>query len=1110
MPATRMKYQLTKGLRTDVDETQLEDGQLKVAVNSRMYSDGRVTRVKGATLITTKSSRARGYYQYQTKYGRKFHVYCLEDKVILSGEGGTFSYTPQSNRDRVVADPTLVFCARYNTSFEPTYDLVAVSTSAPGNVRINPTGGEFSGYLSHTGGSAYESVIYTGTGMIPVGEKGMISFWYIPDFTGTPPAKKRFWGIGSAIGSNVNRMTMHDNIDLIAIDIYDSSGSLDGTDGFGVYSGYEEGVPVHIEYDFDFSAGGEQRLFFNGVQQGDTKTRTCTRTVSVNAMVVAAQWSPGQYPTAMGGFDEVQIYNEVKHAADFTPPTTEKMLYQQGNIYDFVSHFDRLYLANGTDDPTVLSDEEAVVYLCGYDEGSAIAPAFQVLRDGKVASVTQRSGVGEAYADAKGLLSGRNNFLWYTGGGAQSSTIRIAYRVGDQIVDLLSFSTPGGSALDCMEVGRAFLVMGSSAVDKLYVCSPKGDFLGSYSSTGPITFSDFGFLVYGGIQQTTDQDTFIVYSGNEIGQFGVDWASPTGLSDIAMSNDGAVFDATHKLRAATVWFDEDSTESYVAGELFTAYDNNGTWYIQSRSRTNLGVLSQTSVVPTDIRCMTADENYVYFVGKENGWYLYRISKTLTGATPERVSSESLYKYPLGLYRRRKTLDIQMRAADSAPPPCALEGYVHQSYNRTVRYAVKCELTGGILSGATFSNTIAGSENHTLLFVPPGPTWTNPATGATEGTIKRHIYREVSGIFYYDKTINDNDPAVLTMTATDATVSAGESMPTVGENIQGNYLATHQDRVFLAGDPRFPNTIHYAETGEPFAWPTYNNFVTDDDTADPINQIESIGVGLYVWTKDRYWQVLGDLFPLSPNVRVEVVSEKAGCASPFSMQKLDKNTVICLTELGWYIFEPQGDPREISRFLDTRGELEWDKAILKNNCACIVREKHEYWCAVTLSGESSPSRIYRWNWELGGWFHGDLPPTGYAGCFGYMEDDEDLLRVVMGYGNCGDFYNLEDGTTFAGSEIQTSFEAIFTWQEPSLTKTIREIVIEYDGQLSIERYLNADTTKQGSTIVLDSKATRGYRRIPAKDTCLYYRLKFLAAQDFTLYGLAITMEPKRIR
>ena len=117
-----------RGLVTSKDETNLDPGEMATMTNARIYRDGRVAQITGTSLIATKTGVPQGYFQWKTKEGNKYDLFCYDDRVEVDDGTNATTFTMQSRHSRTDDDPSLQFFAHFDTSL---FALVIPAKATP-------------------------------------------------------------------------------------------------------------------------------------------------------------------------------------------------------------------------------------------------------------------------------------------------------------------------------------------------------------------------------------------------------------------------------------------------------------------------------------------------------------------------------------------------------------------------------------------------------------------------------------------------------------------------------------------------------------------------------------------------------------------------------------------------------------------------------------------------------------------------------------------------------------------------------------------------------------------------------------------------------------------
>jgi len=115
-----------------------------------------------------------------------------------------------------------------------------------------------------------------------------------------------------------------------------------------------------------------------------------------------------------------------------------------------------------------------------------------------------------------------------------------------------------------------------------------------------------------------------------------------------------------------------------------------------------------------------------------------------------------------------------------------------------------------------------------------------------------------------------------------------------------FCVSHQNRLFVAGNPNDPQRVWYSNMDDPNGWPAANTFTVSDATSD-ITGLASAGPFLYVFTRREVYVLLDVGIP-GEEQQVKL-TKGIGCISHGSIQSVGRG-VIFLSE-GGHVYSLQG-------------------------------------------------------------------------------------------------------------------------------------------------------------------------------------------------------------
>jgi hypothetical protein len=174
---------------------------------------------------------------------------------------------------------------------------------------------------------------------------------------------------------------------------------------------------------------------------------------------------------------------------------------------------------------------------------------------------------------------------------------------------------------------------------------------------------------------------------------------------------------------------------------------------------------------------------------------FRVTKGLARWTSDFVPSTTAYSIVSSVSNVGYTWELGACKAVASTASGSMD--VSANYIYAVTIGSADQYTCGAVSNTAVSGT-AGAMN--LSYIPLGPV----------GTTARKVYRTVGGgtALLLLATISDNTTSTYADTITDGSLTT--AYPAVTDDIpKGNLLTVHRERLFLSGDPTYPNKIYYS-------------------------------------------------------------------------------------------------------------------------------------------------------------------------------------------------------------------------------------------------------------------------------------------------------------
>jgi hypothetical protein len=255
--------------------------------------------------------------------------FSVDELILYDTVQHTGTFAPPT-KELFTSDPesAIAVVGQFNDLAGGSFDLDyvrdggAATPSATGGAPAIDGAGKFgSGLDCKSGGQ--DSLTYAGAGLVDaLVAQGCVSFWYRPDYTGSPSVTQTLYMSSKSGGGFQNAVVVqHTSGGSLLAQTTDSAGSLVHT----VSKAFSPtaGVWYHVELNFDASKGWAE-IFADGVAGGSPDTSYGVRSGTADQLLLFLLESTPH--VSDGSIDELLVYDAVQHVEGFTPPTQEFLI----------------------------------------------------------------------------------------------------------------------------------------------------------------------------------------------------------------------------------------------------------------------------------------------------------------------------------------------------------------------------------------------------------------------------------------------------------------------------------------------------------------------------------------------------------------------------------------------------------------------------------------------------------------------------------------------------------------------------------------------------------------------------------------------------------------
>ena len=231
-----------------------------------------------------------------------------------------------------------------------------------------------------------------------------------------------------------------------------------------------------------------------------------------------------------------------------------------------------------------------------------------------------------------------------------------------------------------------------------------------------------------------------------------------------------------------------------------------------------------------------------------------------------------------------------------------------------------------------------------------------------------------------------------------------------------FVVFWRDRLFYAKTTEHPSRIYWSEPGEPENFVADNFLSLDEGDGQSISAVVPLFNYLVVFKQNSIWTISEDgggvqQFGIRAPFGAFKIHTNVGCASHFSAQKLDENSVLFVGTTGLY----QTDGRSV-RYLSKRIEPEFRSNIrlarLPFCVATVYKQRNLYLFAITESGEDQNGLVYAYDYVQDNFSRWRIPARTLI----QTEDSLGIERIFWGGTKTRGYVHRLDSSDTDGAEF----------------------------------------------------------------------------------------------
>lgn len=271
---------------------------------------------------------------------------------------------------------------------------------------------------------------------------------------------------------------------------------------------------------------------------------------------------------------------------------------------------------------------------------------------------------------------------------------------------------------------------------------------------------------------------------------------------------------------------------------------------------------------------------------------------------------------------------------------------------------------------------------------------------------------------------------------------GANFGTVAGAPNGQFVVTHKNRLYIAGDPNNPSRLYMSDLGSPESFPSLNFIDVNTNDGDKITGIAEHLDSLVIF-KERSIHVLRGTGP--SNYNLLDMHQNHGCISHWSIVQAS-NVLFYLSRDGVYEFNGKtiylvSDPI-MGSVQGINGQTAWNQGYL--NVACGIDYKNKYWLAIPEGGTNTTNnRVYAYDYIHKIWTRFDIPVS----CFGIFDSTNGHI-LYSGDPKTGNVYQQDTGGNDNGNPINAYLTTkAFDFGSPAHYKSYKGLFFYAAQQLS---------------------------------------------------------------
>jgi hypothetical protein len=313
---------------------------------------------------------------------------------------------------------------------------------------------------------------------------------------------------------------------------------------------------------------------------------------------------------------------------------------------------------------------------------------------------------------------------------------------------------------------------------------------------------------------------------------------------------------------------------------------------------------------------------------------------------DRHNDEVEYDPSLGIVR---IFQLGLKAPTSAP--ALAEGAVDAGFSGTYKYLITFYRSGNYPCESNPS-----PESAPITVTGHKVSLSGIEISSDSRVDKRRIYRTTNGgaIYYWLDDISDNTTTTYTDNLSELgdEVSYDRGIPAIGSTME-----VWDDRLWIAGNPDYPNHVYYTNVGTAEEMAEANIIPLKTGPSDYITVIKSFNDVLYVFKNDSVFSIskVGD-----NEYQTAQVLDNIGCDAPGTVE-VGENLMIWKSKYGIELFNGYSCLRPILSSYIKRTLASINQARVKKSVAAISEVTGEYWLSIPTGANTEPNKVILFNY-----------------------------------------------------------------------------------------------------------------------------------------------------